>query len=257
MERWKAVSNTATWGMAGARRSMASIPSRLAGLCSGASTAILRMAALTSGVTMALSSNSVPPCTTRWPAMSIVESLSITRVWPLHSIWSIRSITADRSSVDKLSSTVAPPEVATLRSVVPGWCVQSASACQSGAGARSGNLSTISYRRLFWLLEPAFNTRTRIMFASFHKFLHICSDATNRVGFLKARRTPQKEFYEKSPYHRRQASITKKSLPEPFNSKFTFRSLLTPFELAPPARAVIGDNGFKKVQQGARVDGFV
>ena len=95
------------------------------------------------------------------------------------------------------------------------------------------------------------------MFASFHKFLHICSDATNRVGFLKARRTPQKEFYEKSPYHRRQASITKKSLPEPFNSKFTFRSLLTPFELAPPARAVIGDNGFKKVQQGARVDGFV
>src|SRR5438876_10180234 len=42
-----------------------------------------------------------------------------------------------------------------------------------------------------------------------------------------------------------------------FIPKFTFRSLLTPFELAPPARAVIGDNGLKEVQQGAPVDGFV
>ena len=33
-------------------------------------------------------------------------------------------------------------------------------------------------------------------------------------------------------------------------------SALTPFELAPPARAVIGDNGLKEVQQGALVDGF-
>jgi hypothetical protein len=32
--------------------------------------------------------------------------------------------------------------------------------------------------------------------------------------------------------------------------------LLTPFELAPPAGAVIGDNGLKEVQQGALVDGF-
>ena len=38
--------------------------------------------------------------------------------------------------------------------------------------------------------------------------------------------------------------------------KFTFRSLLTPLKLAPPARAVIGDNGFKQVQQGALVDAF-
>src|SRR5947209_251754 len=57
-------------------------------------------------------------------------------------------------------------------------------------------------------------------------------------------------------YHRRQASITK-SLPEPFHSKGTFRSLLTPFELAPPARTVIGDNGLKEVQKGALVDGFI
>src|SRR6266852_4809017 len=33
--------------------------------------------------------------------------------------------------------------------------------------------------------------------------------------------------------------------------------LLTPFELAPPARAVIGDNGLKEVQKGALVDGFI
>jgi hypothetical protein len=39
--------------------------------------------------------------------------------------------------------------------------------------------------------------------------------------------------------------------------KFTFRSLMTPFELAPPARAVIGDNGLKEVQKGALVDGFI
>jgi len=32
---------------------------------------------------------------------------------------------------------------------------------------------------------------------------------------------------------------------------------MTTFELAPPARAVIGDNGFKEVQKGALVDGFV
>ncbi len=32
---------------------------------------------------------------------------------------------------------------------------------------------------------------------------------------------------------------------------------MTPFELAPPARAVIGDNGFKEVQKGALVDSFV
>jgi len=32
---------------------------------------------------------------------------------------------------------------------------------------------------------------------------------------------------------------------------------MTPFELAPPARPVIGDNGFKEVQKGALVDGFV
>ena len=48
-----------------------------------------------------------------------------------------------------------------------------------------------------------------------------------------------------------------KRLSEPFHSKCTFRLLLTPFELAPAARAVIGDNGLKKVQQGARVDGFI
>src|ERR1700694_4078110 len=32
---------------------------------------------------------------------------------------------------------------------------------------------------------------------------------------------------------------------------------LTPFELAPPARAIIGDNRLKEVQKGALVDGFV
>ena len=42
-----------------------------------------------------------------------------------------------------------------------------------------------------------------------------------------------------------------------FILKCTFRSLLTPFELAPPARAVIGDNGLKEVQKGALVDGFI
>src|SRR6266567_4358880 len=42
-----------------------------------------------------------------------------------------------------------------------------------------------------------------------------------------------------------------------FIPKCTFRSLLTPFELAPPARAVMGDNGLKEVQKGALVDGFI
>jgi hypothetical protein len=34
-------------------------------------------------------------------------------------------------------------------------------------------------------------------------------------------------------------------------------SLLTPCELAPPARAIIGDNGLKEVQKGALVDSFI
>jgi hypothetical protein len=57
------------------------------------------------------------------------------------------------------------------------------------------------------------------------------------------------------PQHR--SRWNEKSLSEPFHSKCTFRLLLTPFELAPPARAVIGDNGLKEVQQGARIDGFI
>jgi hypothetical protein len=32
---------------------------------------------------------------------------------------------------------------------------------------------------------------------------------------------------------------------------------MTPFELAPAARAVIGDNGLKEVQKSALVDGFI
>jgi hypothetical protein len=36
------------------------------------------------------------------------------------------------------------------------------------------------------------------------------------------------------------------------------RSLLScPFELAPPARTIIGNNGLKEVQKCALVDGFV
>src|ERR1700686_1740770 len=105
----------------------------------------------------------------------------MTRVSPLHSVESIRSITADRSSVDRLSSFVAPPEVVTLRSVVPGWCVQSASACHSGEGGRSDAWSSISYRRLFWLLEPALSTRMRIVWLPFTNFRVICRDAINRV----------------------------------------------------------------------------
>ena len=34
------------------------------------------------------------------------------------------------------------------------------------------------------------------------------------------------------------------------------RLLLTPFKLAPPARAVISDNGLKEVQKGALINGF-
>jgi hypothetical protein len=59
----------------------------------------------------------------------------------------------------------------------------------------------------------------------------------------------------KVPQHR--SRWNEKSLSEPFHSKCTFSLLLTPFELAPPARAVIGDNGLKEVQQGARIDGFI
>jgi hypothetical protein len=76
---------------------------------------------------------------------------------------------------------------------------------------------------------------------------------------LRKPRSPRlvrrKELYEQSPSHRRQASITR--LPESQNANCSFRSLLAPLELAPPARAVIGNNGLKEVQQGALVDGFV
>ncbi len=41
-----------------------------------------------------------------------------------------------------------------------------------------------------------------------------------------------------------------------FEYGIALRSLLTPFEFAPPARAVIGNNGLQEVQKSALVEGF-
>ena len=46
---------------------IASMPARFAGLCSGASRANSRIAAMTSSSTSVEAVNRSPPCTTRWP----------------------------------------------------------------------------------------------------------------------------------------------------------------------------------------------
>ncbi len=65
---WNAVSNTATCGRSGRAARTASMPARLAGLCSGASGLNERIAAITSSSTSTDAVNRSPPCTTRWPA---------------------------------------------------------------------------------------------------------------------------------------------------------------------------------------------
>ena len=68
---WNAVSNTATCGSPGRMALTASMPARFAGLCSGASRANSRIAAMTSSSTRTESLNRSPPWTTRWPAPMI------------------------------------------------------------------------------------------------------------------------------------------------------------------------------------------
>ena len=64
---WNAVSNTATCGSPGRMALTASMPARFAGLCSGASRANSRIAAMTSSSTRTEALNRSPPWTTRWP----------------------------------------------------------------------------------------------------------------------------------------------------------------------------------------------
>ena len=68
---WKAVSNTATWGVSGITFSQASMPMRLAGLWRGPRGMHSRMASFTASVTSTEAENLVPPCSTRWPTAPI------------------------------------------------------------------------------------------------------------------------------------------------------------------------------------------
>src|SRR5215469_5277713 len=77
---------------------------------------------------------------------------------PLQRVLSICAITSGRASVGRFSARVTPAAVVTFSSVVPCSWDQSASACQSGVGASSGRLPGTSYKRLFWLLDPALRT---------------------------------------------------------------------------------------------------
>src|SRR5215218_9505140 len=64
---WKAVSNTATWGVSGKLAMAMRMPSRLGGLCSGARGAWSAMAAMASSSIRVGAVSRSPPCTTRWP----------------------------------------------------------------------------------------------------------------------------------------------------------------------------------------------
>ena len=75
---WNEVSNTATCGVLGKMFSMARIPFRLAGLCSGASSKHASIFCLTALSTTALSLKYSPPWATRWPTAAISEMLSST-----------------------------------------------------------------------------------------------------------------------------------------------------------------------------------
>src|SRR5512132_4175547 len=64
---WKAVSNTATCGMSGKLAMAMRTPSRLLGLCSGASGTCSAMARMVSSSTRVGAVSRSPPWTTRWP----------------------------------------------------------------------------------------------------------------------------------------------------------------------------------------------
>src|SRR5258708_2421806 len=94
----------------------------------------------------------------RWPTTSISEGLAMIRVLPLHSVFSECLIASPCELAGIFSSRDSPWAVVIL-SVPSAPCpTTSASAAHNGAGGCSGKLSCTSYRRLFWLLEPAFST---------------------------------------------------------------------------------------------------
>ena len=67
---WKAVSNTATFGTPGHAFSQATMPSRFAGLWSGASGEHFAMPFFVAAVIFTGAAKSAAPCTTRWPIAS-------------------------------------------------------------------------------------------------------------------------------------------------------------------------------------------
>src|ERR1017187_6282924 len=137
------------------------MPCSSARLWSGAKTETLSMADLTSGVTTAGKKYCGPPCTTRCPTTSISEGLEIACVSPLHKLSSKRSMASPREPADgRTSFREAPREFLIEDSALPS--AHSILPPQIQSGGSSGSVSPISYRQLFWLLEPELRTRTFI-----------------------------------------------------------------------------------------------
>src|SRR5919112_2602580 len=84
---WKAVSNTATWGVSGKLAMAMRMPSRLLGLCRGARGAWSAMAAMASASIRVGSVSLSPPWTTRWPipARSVIGPPVISKAAKIRS----------------------------------------------------------------------------------------------------------------------------------------------------------------------------
>src|SRR5258708_27743451 len=82
----------------------------------------------------------------------------MTWVLPLHSAFSACLMASSCELAWIFSSSTSPWAIVTLSVPSLPCPLSSASAAHSGAGGCSGKLPCTSYKRLFWLLEPAFST---------------------------------------------------------------------------------------------------
>ena len=164
---WNEVSKTVTCATPGSTVSMASMPWRLAGLCSGAIWQSDAIFCFTSSSTRQLAGKNSPPCATRWPTAFTSSSDAMTPC-----VGSVRAcITSSMpvvwSGMGRCSSNFSLPT---------GLCVRS----PSGRPMRStrplaNSLLDAASMSITWYLiddEPQFRTKITILVSFFLNFAY-------------------------------------------------------------------------------------
>src|SRR5215213_11702837 len=153
---WKAVSNTATWGVSGKLAMAMRMPSRLGGLCRGARGAWSAMAWMVAASTRVGAVSRSPPCTTRWPmpARSVIGPPAFSNALKTRSKPSEWSAMRSSTTIGSASPArwVSLPPASPIRSTTP-------EASALGSPASSGISNS-------WYLmddDPVLTTRTLLI----------------------------------------------------------------------------------------------